>query len=1285
MNEKEQNTIIQTSTISRIMTFNTKVLASKTRGGIKASHNSLKQLNKCTSNFAKSKKDLQRFHFRSSKKLSQTALMKSLNNNNNKNREEKFNLDQLGRIEYAKEHSSANRPLNKLREFKTNQKFCRCCGLPCITPGVIEPFRICDSTDKYSILGQAISLYFSFYKFSIFILLVLLCTLMGPSFYMISTYYISLSNICNNILANNRSIGLGICQNFITDKDYLKANNKEDKETFQSQLNAANLISYIELYTMLMTNGNNSTSNNDDKIKKEFGKKIYKLVINNSISYFIVLVCLFIINLLYIVFQNNKILDYNFQLISPSDYAVIMTNMSNALKSFHRLKKSYTKNNKVSSIREYRRKLGFKDNELNDKDITEAIEFGKYIENIIINKKNKDDKKKNKEFKVQLVNICYKLSKFKILESEILEYKNELFQVSNNPRQIRRNRQFKLEGNKRKYFQTPFSLFNLNTNCCEKRIPITEIMKKKKHKETQLNDLLEASKYIKPKNFANVAFISFNTISEQEKFLSNYSQNWFQTLILLLKYFKFYFCFCCLSKESKKKWENERGEAVFSAPEPDDIIFENLETTKFGRMIRTFTTTLISLMIIAISFIIVVLLTLAQERIDKLSFGAKNFSKYAVSLGMTGAISIVNIIFQSILECLTKLERHMSVTDHNLSFSVKLTIFTFVNSAIVPLISNLFTNLENVSINYELLVSNMLMMFLVNSFVSPIMWTFNVTFYIKKWTIWTIESKKNPNMRHNKTQRELNDLYEFVDIELAYKYSYISKTLLMTFFYLPVFPLGIVFSICGLFLGFYLEKYNIAYRYRRPEMMNEAICKFYTNFFEVNFLMLSLGDYIFLQDKYRLDYWPYINLSLFFILLLIPYGQYLSFNFIGINQSQIINKGYNDVYFNFYNDYERMNPFTKKIGTLNYLKRLREKDYISKEEYENQKKQIEKLTFMQIMAQARPNKTNRVKRSLGKRLPLMSNVMLDDNDRNPRRLFELIKKLYRIKEKDNDDDNDSSLAGNDIIYYRNKMIPNIIHLAGHIFGTEDEESSSLSSSNETEKEVTENKFLKGKKSIKYEGKLTQREKERNPSPFVFTISNNEKDNIIKRKDIVEENKLKETDNKVAFTNNKSNLIDHSSNIILSEIKSEISKGGKNLFRFTNSTTNNKDATNNIQNSNDNIEDNIIQINNSNSKNNSDKEEKKMFPFISNISMTINQFFESFKNPSKEEDPDYFNSDRVKIDSNDNENEIEIGNGNDSMKKCIKKCIINQKKMIPLKKEKVEDKKNEEINNIYNIV
>ena len=41
-------------------------------------------------------------------------------------------------------------------------------------------------------------------------------------------------------------------------------------------------------------------------------------------------------------------------------------------------------------------------------------------------------------------------------------------------------------------------------------------------------------------------------------------------------------------------------------------------------------------------------------------------------------------------------------------------------------------------------------------------------------------------------------------------------------------------------------------------------------------------------------------------------------------------------------------------------------------------------------------------------------------------------------------------------------------------------------------------------------------------------------------------------------------------------------------------------------------------------------------------MTINQFFEGFKSASKDEEPDYYKSDRIKIVSNDNNNEIEMG-------------------------------------------
>ena len=39
---------------------------------------------------------------------------------------EEFSLGKLERIEWAKEHASSNRPLNKIKEFTKSTKFCNC-------------------------------------------------------------------------------------------------------------------------------------------------------------------------------------------------------------------------------------------------------------------------------------------------------------------------------------------------------------------------------------------------------------------------------------------------------------------------------------------------------------------------------------------------------------------------------------------------------------------------------------------------------------------------------------------------------------------------------------------------------------------------------------------------------------------------------------------------------------------------------------------------------------------------------------------------------------------------------------------------------------------------------------------------------------------------------------------------------------------------------------------------------------------------------------------------------
>ena len=58
----------------------------------------------------------------------------------------------------------------------------------------------------------------------------------------------------------------------------------------------------------------------------------------------------------------------------------------------------------------------------------------------------------------------------------------------------------------------------------------------------------------------------------------------------------------------------------------------------------------------------------------------------------------------------------------------------------------------------------------------------------------------------NLTQRQLNALYENPQMDFAYRYSYIYKTILTSFFFITLFPLGALISLFGIFLCYVIEK-----------------------------------------------------------------------------------------------------------------------------------------------------------------------------------------------------------------------------------------------------------------------------------------------------------------------------------------------------------------------------------------------------------------------------------------------------------------------------------------------
>jgi hypothetical protein len=190
-----------------------------------------------------------------------------------------------------------------------------------------------------------------------------------------------------------------------------------------------------------------------------------------------------------------------------------------------------------------------------------------------------------------------------------------------------------------------------------------------------------------------------------------------------------------------------------------------------------------------------------------------------------------------------------------------------------------------------------------------------------------------------KSQKELNELYELPSMNVSAKYSYISKTVLMAFLYIPIFPLGIPISLFGFLFGYWLEKYNFAHRYKRPEMLNRQLCEFYANYFVVCLAVFGIGDYVFLHDIYDSNMWSLINMILFIVIIFIPYNKLLSIKYINIKDSDFFKQTFEEAYNNcdFHIDYERANPMTKDEGEERYDNVRRAKGLISNEEYEQNK------------------------------------------------------------------------------------------------------------------------------------------------------------------------------------------------------------------------------------------------------------------------------------------------------------------------------------------------------------
>ena len=163
--------------------------------------------------------------------------------------------------------------------------------------------------------------------------------------------------------------------------------------------------------------------------------------------------------------------------------------------------------------------------------------FKELINNIICENKN------GEQYDIYLINICYKINKFKKLKDKIKEKNNEIYIARNDPEQLRKNRDLHLFPSESNYFYYPLDIFGLYIcpfTLYEKSKKISEIEEEKQKLEEKLKLIIKDAENLSKDNFSGVVFVIFNSMKEKDKFLECHNKNFILKIINSISNLKYY-------------------------------------------------------------------------------------------------------------------------------------------------------------------------------------------------------------------------------------------------------------------------------------------------------------------------------------------------------------------------------------------------------------------------------------------------------------------------------------------------------------------------------------------------------------------------------------------------------------------------------------------------------------------------------------------------------------------------------------------------------------------------
>ncbi|EAS02885.2 kinase domain protein (macronuclear) [Tetrahymena thermophila SB210] len=428
-----------------------------------------------------------------------------------------------------------------------------------------------------------------------------------------------------------------------------------------------------------------------------------------------------------------------------------------------------------------------------------------------------------------------------------------------------------------------------------------------------------------PTKFTGYAFVSFQTEDQKQCVLQQASIPFWLEIVNAI-FFQ--------TNEFKSLKFKDGFIEVREAPEPLDIIWENLSLNERVKTLRRLLSFFITVILFVVCTVLVYVLIKFQAdslkqfhqlHKDVTDEKSKDFNlKLLFQEQLPSAIvsfcmvCINSVIIEILFRQIVKIECYNTYTLYNINLAQKLSLALFINTALITCIMSVYYT-RNV-FGKGGLIYTIFYFFVVNAGSSFMSLLFDPMFYLKKILVWWF---KRQGAQCTLTQEEANKLCEFPLHEIEIGYVDVMKTMYITIFYSSVVPVGLIISMIGFCFYYWAQKWVILKERTVDKQISMKLSIEMTEYLEFIILIYASSNLLFkYQTVGQISYLQIIGLILGFCYSILPIQLIVEKVFFFGNENEQVN--YDVAYPFFVTTYSMSNPITTEKAKKKHYQKVKQ-------------------------------------------------------------------------------------------------------------------------------------------------------------------------------------------------------------------------------------------------------------------------------------------------------------------------------------------------------------------------